>query len=155
MWHHLRRVHPEKIEPEKEAHSGSGDVQASSSSTKKSSIVSLWKLRSQEQRNEMFQTSIPGWIEAKKMLPFNDPRAQVLRSQNRHCQLSKLAMPVAVTLNVVNLILISPLQRYHKSIFECMILDLVPFSEVNKPGFLRHHQLLVPNFKVASEKYYR
>ena len=35
-----------------------------------------------------------------------------------------------------------------------MILDLVPFHEVNKPGFLRHHQLLVPNFKVASATYY-
>ena len=42
----------------------------------------------------------------------------------------------------------------HKSIFESMLLDLVPFSEVNKPGFLRHHALLAPNFEVASATYY-
>ena len=35
-----------------------------------------------------------------------------------------------------------------------MILDLVPFREVDKPGFLRHHQLLAPNFEVASATYY-
>ena len=46
-------------------------------------------------------------------------------------------------------------QRIHKSIFETMVVDLVPFREVEKPGFLRHHQLICPNFNVASEKYYR
>ena len=46
-------------------------------------------------------------------------------------------------------------QRIHKWIFETMILDLVPFREVDKPGFLRHHALLCPNFEVASAKYYR
>ena len=46
-------------------------------------------------------------------------------------------------------------QMYHKSIFEMMILDLIPFSSVNKPGFLRHHYRLVPNFNLASDKYYR
>ena len=39
-------------------------------------------------------------------------------------------------------------QEIHKSIFEEMVLDLVPFTEVNKPGFLRHHQRLAPDFKV-------
>ena len=91
------------------------------STNKKSSIISIWKLRSKEQRKEMFQTTIPGWVDSKTMLPFNDARAQ----------------------------------RIHKSIFETMVLDLVPFSEVNKPGFLRHHAYLAPNFEVASEKYYR
>ena len=46
-------------------------------------------------------------------------------------------------------------QKIHRSIFECMIVDLIPFTEVNKPGFLRHHALLAPNFEVASDKYYR
>ena len=46
-------------------------------------------------------------------------------------------------------------QAIHKSIFEEMILDLVPFCEVNKPGFLRHHALICPDFEVASDKYYR
>ena len=46
-------------------------------------------------------------------------------------------------------------QKIHKAIFEQMLLDLVPFTEVNKPGFLRKHALLCPDFKVASDKYYR
>ena len=46
-------------------------------------------------------------------------------------------------------------QKFHRSIFEAMVLDLVPFSEVDKPGFLRHHQIVCPNFDVASAKYYR
>ena len=46
-------------------------------------------------------------------------------------------------------------QKIHKSIFETMLVDLVPFHEVNKPGFLRHHALVCPNFEVASDKYYR
>ena len=36
-----------------------------------------------------------------------------------------------------------------------MVLDLDPFRIVNKPGFLRHQALCVPNFEVASDKYYR
>ena len=36
-----------------------------------------------------------------------------------------------------------------------MVIDLVPFHEVNKPGFLRNYALIVPNFEVASDKYYR
>ena len=46
-------------------------------------------------------------------------------------------------------------QRIHKGIFEQMVVDLVPFHEVNKPGFLRQYYRLVPNFKVATAKYYR
>ena len=46
-------------------------------------------------------------------------------------------------------------QRIHKAIFEQMVLDLVPFHEVNKPGFLRTYAHVVPNFEVASDKYYR
>ena len=36
-----------------------------------------------------------------------------------------------------------------------MVLDLEPFRMVNKPGFLRHQALCVPNFIVKSDKYYR
>ena len=46
-------------------------------------------------------------------------------------------------------------QRIHKSIFEEMVLDLRPFSEVDKIGFLRHHYLLCPNFEPRTAKYYR
>ena len=46
-------------------------------------------------------------------------------------------------------------QRYHKAIFEQMVVDLVPFHEVNKPGFLRTYSIVAPNFEVASDKYYR
>ena len=43
-------------------------------------------------------------------------------------------------------------QNVHRSIFEMMVIDLVPFTEVNKPGFLRHHHRLVPNFQVTHSK---
>ena len=46
-------------------------------------------------------------------------------------------------------------QRLHKSIFEMLVMDLMPFHTVSKPGFLRHQALSVPNFEVASDKYYR
>ena len=40
-------------------------------------------------------------------------------------------------------------QKYHRSIFEMMVLDLAPFNVVNKPGFLRNYALLAPNFEVS------
>ena len=46
-------------------------------------------------------------------------------------------------------------QAFHKSVFEFMILDNQPFSIVNNRGFLRHHQMIAPNFELASDKYYR
>ena len=46
-------------------------------------------------------------------------------------------------------------KRLHRSIFEMMIMDNLPFYAVSKPGFLRHHAIAVPNFQVASEKFYR
>ena len=46
-------------------------------------------------------------------------------------------------------------QKIHKSIFEMMLVDQQPFNMVNRPGFLRHHYLLAPNFDVCSDKYYR
>ena len=36
-----------------------------------------------------------------------------------------------------------------------MVMDLVPFYEVNKPGFLRAWNTAAPNFTVASHTYYR
>ena len=39
--------------------------------------------------------------------------------------------------------------RFHMSIFEMMMLDCQPFDIVNDRGFLRHHQLLAPNFEVC------
>ena len=77
--------------------------------------------KSKKERKDMFEFTIPDWIEATNMLDFNSARAQ----------------------------------KIHRSIFELFIVDLVPFTEVNKPGFLRHHALLAPNFELASDKYYR
>ena len=39
--------------------------------------------------------------------------------------------------------------------FQMMVMDLVPFREVTKPGFLRLFNTAVPNFTVASHTYYR
>ena len=46
-------------------------------------------------------------------------------------------------------------QAFHKSVFEMLIMDLLPFTHVNDLGFLRHHQKFLPNFEIASDKYYR
>jgi len=46
-------------------------------------------------------------------------------------------------------------QKFHKSIFEMILLDIQPWSVVNDPGFLRHHALIAPNYEIGNEKYYR
>ena len=46
-------------------------------------------------------------------------------------------------------------QKIHKIIFEHLIMDLLPFTHVNNPGFIRHHAQIMPRFEVASSKYYR
>ena len=45
--------------------------------------------------------------------------------------------------------------KFHRSIFEMIILDLQPWSIVNNPGFLRHHAVFTPHFDIGSEKYYQ
>ena len=45
--------------------------------------------------------------------------------------------------------------KFHRSIFEMIILDLQPWSIVNNPGFLRHHAVFKPHFDIRSEKYHR
>ena len=84
-------------------------------------MAKLYDLCSKEKRRKLFQSTIPGWVEAKHELDFNGPRAQ----------------------------------RIHKSIFEKMVVDLDPFYEASKPGFLRMCQQMLPNFRVASRTYYR
>ena len=44
-------------------------------------------------------------------------------------------------------------QAFHKSIFEMLIMDSQPFSNVNDLGFQRHHQLFLPNYEVWQKKY--
>ena len=46
-------------------------------------------------------------------------------------------------------------QKFHRAIFERMVLDLVPFYEAAKPGYLREKAVMNPNFTVASPTYYR
>jgi len=46
-------------------------------------------------------------------------------------------------------------QKFYKSIFEMIILDMQPWSVVNDAGFLRHHAMIAPNFEISSDKYYR
>lgn len=42
-------------------------------------------------------------------------------------------------------------RKGHKSIFEMLVLDLLPWSTVNNPGFPRHHAQMIYNFELASE----
>ena len=46
-------------------------------------------------------------------------------------------------------------KRLDKYLFDQLVLDCVPFTEVEKPGLLRNYQILAPNFEVGSEKHYR
>ena len=46
-------------------------------------------------------------------------------------------------------------KRLDKYLFEELVLDLVPFTEVEKPGLLRNYQILAPEFEVGCEKHYR
>ena len=46
----------------------------------KNPIVCIWKLRTKAERKELFQTTIPNWVEEKTMLDFHSDRAQVRNS---------------------------------------------------------------------------
>ena len=47
-------------------------------------------------------------------------------------------------------------QRIHKSIFDNhIIMDLQPFTIVNKPGFIRDRAITHKQFQLGSDKYYR
>ena len=84
-------------------------------------MAKLYELCPKKRRTELFQSTIPGWVEAKTELDFHGPKAQ----------------------------------KFHKAIFEHMVIDLVPFYEAAKPGFLRLCAQMHPNFRVASPTYYR
>ena len=49
----------------------------------------------------------------------------------------------------------SEAQKYHKRVFEMMLLDLRPFRCVNEPGFIRLCHEFNPRFELASDTYYR
>ena len=119
---HLRKQHPgTKLEENSsstptESTSGVGQL-----GHKRKSTFNVFKIRNKEQRTELYQNTIPDWVEAKTMMKMKSDRAQKL----------------------------------HKTLFERLVLDLVPFSEVNNPGFLRYQAVIAPNFEVGSDKYYR
>ena len=125
---HLKTVHPEvDIDGKDQTPAAAGgnetDADAESRGTSKRSgtMAKLYELCPKKNRGELFQSTIPGWVEAKTELDFHGPKAQ----------------------------------RFHKSIFEMLVIDLDPFYAVHKPGFLRHHQIMYPTFTVASPTYYR
>ena len=125
---HLKTQHKEVPLIENETPSASGDapIPATASASNEprkrgGTYAKLFELCPKRRREELFQSTIPDWVEAKTMMKFENPRSL----------------------------------RLHKSIFEMLVMDLVPFTEVAKPGFLRHHYVAIPNFNVASPTYYR
>ena len=47
-------------------------------------------------------------------------------------------------------------QKLHKSVFDnFIIMDLQPFTIVNKPGFIRHMAIMESRFQLGSDTYYR
>ena len=101
--------------------SSTATTSGSESRKRGGTYAQLYNLGAKKNRTELFQSSIPNWIEAKSIMDFNSEKAQ----------------------------------RYHKTIFEWMMLDLMPFHAVKKPGFLRAFQVIAPNFNVASNTHYR
>ena len=88
---------------------------------KRGSYALIYSMCPKRRRPELFQSTIPNWVEAKTMLKFTSEKAQ----------------------------------RYHQHIFEMLVMDLLPFHTVSKPGFLRLQAVQVPNFDVASDTFYR
>lgn len=117
------KTHLKKYHPEIDLSVSAQDAPSSSKAAKKGSkgYISIFRLRTKEERQSMLEITIPDFLASRSMLPFHSPKAQ----------------------------------RIHKSIFERMMVDLIPFNEVNKPGFIRHHYLLEPRFEIASDKYYK
>ena len=50
-------------------------IPVSSTSKKRESTVSIYTMCTKKQRQNMFQQTIPDWVESKTMLKFHDPRA--------------------------------------------------------------------------------
>ena len=122
MKHHMNITHADiKITDDLGNTSSTSTKSGSESRKRGGTFAQLFTLGAKKNRAELFQSTIPNWIETKTMLNFNSEKAQ----------------------------------RYHKLIFEQMMLDLMPFYEVKKPGFLRTFAVIAPNFEVASNKYYR
>ena len=97
------------------------DIQSSPCASKRSPSNSIFNMCSKKRRVDLFQTTIPGHIEARTKLKFTSEKAQ----------------------------------RLTKSIFELLVIDLLPWHTVSKPGFLRHHAIAVPNYEMPSVKYFR
>ena len=85
------------------------------------------------------------------------PYAQIysLCAQERRPELFQSTIPNWVAAKTMMKFGSEKAQRIHKSIFEMLVMDLLPFHTVNKPGFLRLQAVTIPNFVVASDKYYR
>ena len=83
--------------------------------------TSIFNMCAKKCRTELFQSTIPGHVEAMTKLKFTSEKAQ----------------------------------RLTKSIFEMLVVDLLPWHTVGKPGFLRHQVMSTPNYEVPSEKYFR
>ena len=98
--YHIKHVHPEFFKDPDNSESPSPSTSAGSSLKRGADTVQIYNVRTKKERRDMFEFTIPDWIEATNTLDFNSARAQ----------------------------------KIHKSIFELFIIDLVPFTEVNKPG---------------------
>ena len=78
-----------------------------------------------------------------------------LRSKKDRTEFLQSSIPDWIEANTMMDIDHPRAQKIHKSIFEMMLVDRLPFTAANNPGFLRHHYLLAPNFDVGCDKYYR
>ena len=126
---HFKNIHAEALKADSSDAGGnrSGDNPSNASNSDAGhkraagTMAKLYELCPKKRRNELFQSTIPGWVETRNELSFHGVKAQ----------------------------------KFHKAIFEMLVIDLLPFYEVAKPGFLRLAHQMHPNFTVASPTYYR
>ena len=82
-------------------------------------------------------------------------KTSMLRSKNDRKAALNVSLPDFIASNTKWSFNSEKAQRLHKAIFEELIIDLQPFTHVDGLGFLRTKQMTVPQFEVASSKYYR
>ena len=99
--------------------------------------------------------SVPGCSTGTRKRACNDINIFRLRSKKERSEFLQSSIPDWIEANTTMDINHPRAQKIHKSIFEMMLIDRMPFTHVNNPGFLRHHYLLAPNFDVGCDKYYR
>ena len=108
-----------------------------------------FKLVEKMRTNKSSNSSISHGSGAESSSSIMEENVKSLRTQQQRTAAFQATIPAWVESQTILPFRSDKAQKIHKSIFEMMMSDCQPFTIVNDPGFLRHHQLLAPNFKVT------